>query len=160
MKTAPLFILSGMIFFAACSGSMEIRNTGAVDEGWAGHWRGRMLIENSLEPPHLVALDVEFTSTHIRAFLSDENENVKHRQVRNLRIDGDAIEFDVAYDTIRGLRAMAHFSGKRIGRSMMLEFEGSEGGRPYRGKWEVRRIQPEEPPITTQPTTSAIKGGE
>ena len=133
--------LLGIVFLYACSGAYEIRNSGSVDDRWAGKWQGLMLIENSLQPPKSVALEIDFTSTHIRAFYTDETEKVYRKQVNKLKIEGDAIRFQVAYETRRGLRAVLVFSGKRQGRSLMFELWGSEGGRTLRGKWEARQTE-------------------
>ncbi len=136
-----LIWLLGIVILNACSGSYEIRNSGTLDDRWAGQWQGLMLIENSLEPPKTVGLEIEFTSTHIRAFYTDESEKVYRKQVRKLKIEGDRIRFQVAYETRRGLRAVLAFSGQRHGRSLMFELWGSEGGRTLRGKWEARQSE-------------------
>ncbi len=146
-----------LLLAMACSGSHEIRNTGEVDDGWAGEWEGQMLIENTLQPPKQVKLEVEFTSTHIKAFYTDSLEKVYHQKVDKFRINGDEIRFQVGYDTERGLRAVIDFSGQRSGRYLMVEFSGSEGAKAFQGKWEARQV---DRPITPRAgKTAAIPEG-
>ena len=152
-------LLSGM-FFMACSSIHEIRNTGEIDDTWAGLWKGKMLIEDSLNPPKEVLLEIEFTSTHIRGFYTDSLETVYRQKVKRLRIEGDQIQFQVAYETKRGLRALIDFAGRRFGQHMMVEFWGSEGGKSFRGKWEARLTRDAARPSAVRPATLNTEGVE
>lgn len=143
-----------------CSSSQEIRNTGDIDDSWSGMWYGRLLIENSFMPPRKVELEIEFTSTHIRAFYTDSSEAVYRQKVSRLQLEEDGIKFQVAYDTRRGLRALLEFDGRRTGRYVMAEFWGSEGGRPFRGKWEARQAERVVQPISTKPASTRTEGGD
>ena len=153
----PMFL--GAVFLS-CSGVHEIRNTGEIDETWAGLWQGKMLIENSRIPPKPVQLQIEFTSTHIRGFYTDSLEAVYRQKVKRLRIEGNRIQFQIAYETRRGLRALIDFSGRRFGRYMMMEFWGSEGGKSFRGKWEARLSREVARPNAAKPPAMGTEGVE
>lgn len=133
----------GLLVFFACSTVPKfLPNTGEVSQSWAGIWQGKVLIENERIPPKNVELNIVFTSTHIKAFYTDSSSHIIQYPVENLAFRGDEIEFALSFETQRGLRQRARFTGHRRGNSLMVNFEGSEGGRSFRGKWQARQVEP------------------
>ncbi len=124
--------------FLACSGSRELQNTPDIDASWQGVWQGQAILENSLEAPKFIQLRIDFTSTNIRAFYSDTTSDVRNVRVSRLKLEGDQIDFTVVYETRHDLASRIRFTGRRVGNSLMVEFHGRRGGRPFNGIWQAR----------------------
>lgn len=154
MMRRMLFTVTTILMLAACSAPRQIQNTEAIDPAWAGRWQGSWLTVDSKRAAKEVVLDIEFSSTTIKAFYTDAEEKLDRFQVFRLRLDGDRIAFEVRYESERGLPVITRYSGQRMGKTMMLDFTGSEGGRGFRGKIQAMRAQVPIPPTTTQPPDS------
>ena len=129
-----------VLLLAGCAGHGSIKNTGSIDASWAGVWRGKAMIENTLSLPRVFVLDIVYTSTHIKAYYSDPRAGIEQLQVRKLFIEDDSIRFAISYETPHSIFAVMSFSGKRIGDDLMITFEGSRGGRDFMGKWQANHI--------------------
>jgi len=124
---------------SACSSTQSIKNTGAVDDSWAGQWKGLMIFQNRRIPPRTISLDVVFTSTRIRAFYTDSTARIIHKPVNKLRFTDETVQFQVGYETARGLRTLLNFSGRLERGTLMTEVAGGVGGQALRARWEGRQ---------------------
>lgn len=59
-------------------------------------------------------------------------------KIEKISVTANELGFTFSYETSRGLRAVFNNSAIREGHRLLSLFEGSEGGRAFRGKWEAR----------------------
>lgn len=154
MMRRMLFTVTTMVVLAACSAPRQIQNTEAIDPAWAGRWQASSLTVESKKAAKEVVLEIEFSSTTIKVFYTDTEEKLDRFQVFRPRLDGDRITFEVRYESERGLPVITRYNGQRLGKTMMIDFTGSEGGRGFRGKIQAIRAQVPIPATTTQPRDS------
>lgn len=133
------FTLCCFLGVIACSGTKSIQNIAEIDPSWQGRWAGPMLIENSTSPAKKITLELEFTSTHITGYFTDETAGIHRKPVSDLQFNGNQLQFKITYQTKYILRSYMNFTGKRHGLNLVATFTGRQAGRSFSGKWQARK---------------------
>lgn len=130
---------SVLIFLVLLMGCASSRPHGlsADLQAWVGVWRGTALIENALEAPAEWSLQLTEKNGRLRGFISSNETQFGRIRIEDVKVTGSELYFTFGYETRRGLRAVQRHKAVRYGEKLLSVFDGSEGGRPFRGKWEA-----------------------
>lgn len=135
MKKMNLIFL--LTFFIGCAGSKPHGEVAEL-QTWVGTWRGVAIIENTTEPPSEWSLCLIEKNRRLRGHISSVGAQFTRVKIENVVLNGNELHFTFGFETRRGLRAVLRHVATRQGYKLLSVFQGSEGGRALRGKWEAR----------------------
>jgi len=135
MKTANSIFL--LILFLGCAGTKPQADDATL-QSWVGTWRGVAIVEGSEYPPDEWILFVAKDNVRLRGGISSRQGLFSRIKVEKISVTASELSFTFSYETSRGLRAVFKNSAIREGHKLLSLFQGSEGGRAFRGRWEAR----------------------
>jgi hypothetical protein len=135
MKISTSIIL--LILSLGCASSKPQADDATL-QSWVGIWRGVAIVEGSNNPPDEWILLLTKDKTRLRGLISSRQGLFSRMKVEKIVVTANELGFTFSYETSRGLRAVFNNSAIREGHKLLSIFQGSEGGRSFRGRWEAR----------------------
>ena len=125
------------ILFLGCAATKP-QTDDATLQSWVGTWRGVAIVEGSNDPPDEWILFLRKDNARLRGRISSRQGLFSRMKIERISVTANELNFTFSYETSRGLRGVFNNSAIREGHKLLSLFEGSEGGRAFRGKWEAR----------------------
>jgi hypothetical protein len=135
MKKESAFLL--LILLLGCAGSKPHGEVAEL-QTWVGVWRGVAIIENTTESPDEWKLRLTQKNGRLYGRISSAQGQFTRVKIENLVLKEDELSFTFDFETHRGLHAAMRHTAVREGHKLLSLFEGREGGRAFRGRWEAR----------------------
>lgn len=129
--------LFALILLFGCAGTKPPADEASL-HSWVGVWRGVAIVEGTKTEPDEWILHLTSDNLRLSGRISSGRGLFSRIKVEKLAVNADELSFSFSYETSRGLRAVFHHSAIREGHKLLSLFQGSEGGRAFRGKWEAR----------------------
>jgi hypothetical protein len=137
MRLTSLFFLS--LLLAGCGGTRSQAMRPEL-QNWVGIWQGKGIRENRSDPMRDWVLTLNLRNDRLVGFLQDDGDEMGKRNLNKIRLSDGVLTFTLNFESARGLQVTYHHEARLRGDKILSEFEGREGGRSFRGKWEALKI--------------------
>lgn len=137
VSMARIKLIFLLIVLLGCAGTKP-QVDDVMLQSWVGVWRGVAIVEGTNDPPDEWILSLTKDHSRLRGRISSKQGLFVRVPIEQLRVSAGELRFKFSYETSRGLRAIFENTAIREGHRLLSVFEGGEGGRAFRGRWEAR----------------------
>ena len=128
-----------VLFLFGCGGGRQLATPSEL-QPWVGKWVGTGIRENQNSPPNVWTLELRIDGDRLAGEMSDEQGEMNHARIMSVKLKNGALSFKVRHESMRGLIIFHSHRAQLKGHKLLSEYEGMEGGRSFRGKWEAKLI--------------------
>lgn len=128
-----------MLFIFGCGGGRQLATPTEL-QPWVGRWVGTGIRENQNSPARVWTLVLRIDGNRLAGAMSDDQGEMNQTKIMSVKLNNGTLSFKIRHESMRGLVVFHSHRARLKGHKLLSEYEGMEGGRSFRGKWEARLI--------------------